>query len=105
MEKIEEIIDLLEEISPIIGLKINKQKSAILETCCRKYAKPNWKLIVGSDFKGYPIVSDYFYLGIKIDRTLSLESTFKPIKAASMGIIRNLQSFLLNASIDLRVNV
>ena len=45
------------------------------------------------------------YLGIKVNRTLSLESTFKPIKSATMHIIHSLNPFLSSASVDLRVNI
>jgi len=105
LNQVEDLIELLEKESPKIGLMINKSKSAVLEVCCRKYARPKWTLEVGNFVKGFPIVNEYTYLGISIDRKLSLDCTFKAIKLSSFHTILNLQPIILNSSIDLRVNL
>ena len=80
IQEVTTLIEFLEKTSLSIGLIINKNKSAILEVCSRKYAKPKWNLVLGNNLNGIAVVEEYTYLGIKVNRTLSLESTLNPSK-------------------------
>ena len=86
LNQLSQVIDLLELESSKIGLIINKKKSAIIEICCRKYARPHWNLVVGKEYKGIPIVNEYPYLGTSINQKLDAEKSFLKIKTSVLHL-------------------
>ena len=105
IDQLNHVLEFLERESPKVGLIINKKKSAILEVCCRKYARPKWNLQLGEEFKGIPIVKEYPYLGNPVNRRLDAETSFNKIKLSTMHIIRQLTPLLSKSSIDFKVNI
>ena len=50
-------------------MKINKLKSGILPILCTR--RPNHKLNYLNEYKGYPIVSKYKYLGVTFNKSIN----------------------------------
>ena len=104
LEQLDKTISKIEEHSPKMGLSINKSKSSIMEIYARKYARPKWYFKVGENYKGFPIVDEYSYLGVKINRILNLQETFKAVKTTINFTSLRLSALLSSVSVDFRLN-
>ena len=104
LKQLNETIHSIEINSPKAGLTINKSKSAIMEIYSRKYARPKWYFQIGDSYKGFPIVDQYCYLGVKINRTLNLKETFKAVETTINYTSLRLKPIISSTSVDFRLN-
>ena len=72
----------IEKWSEQNGMIINKSKSAIMQ--CGKNLKTGPR--VGTKIRGYPVVDNYKFLGIKLDRKLKLEIHTKYLRKTAQMI-------------------
>jgi len=86
------------------NLKINAQKSGILEFMPR--AGPSVPYLqIGSCFEGFPIVDKYKYLGVWVDSKLTLDPQLKYIKDKVSFLSQKLWPLLKCVSLDYRINL
>lgn len=103
LEKLNQCIMLIEKWSTDNNLKINRNKSAIIEFIHRR--KRTTQLTTGELFMNYPIVTEYKYLGTWLDQKLSLKAQIKHIQKKTYFIRSRLSPTLYNASLDFRKNL
>ena len=71
IETLQNCISVIEKWSDENNMKINKSKSAILESVHRM--KKKTILTIGENIMGYPIVDEYKYLGTWFNQKLSMD--------------------------------
>lgn len=103
LDKLEKCINIIERWSGENNLKINKNKSAILEFMHRR--KKVTSLTVGETFLGYPVVEKYKYLGTWLNQKLTLDTHLTHIQQKTFFIRKRLSPTLYNASLDFRKNL
>ena len=86
------------------NLKINAQKSGILEFVPR-LGKDDFYLQLGSEIEGIPVVDKYKYLGLWVDRKLTMEPQLKYIKEKANFLTYRLYPLLKCTSLDYRINL
>ncbi len=100
---LQKCIHIIEKWSAENNLRINKNKSAVLEFIHR--SKRVTVLKVGAIFEGYPIVDEYKYLGTWFNQKLTLSTQLQHILKNTYFIRNRLSPVLYNASLDLRKNL
>jgi hypothetical protein len=103
LETLDECVDIIENWSIDNNMKINKTKSAILEFIHRKKRITN--LTIGENRRGYPIVSEYKYLGTWLNQKLTMDSQIKQIIKKTNFLREKLTPFLYTSSLDMRKNL
>ena len=103
LEALKKCIQIMESWSDQNNMKINKNKSAILEFQQRRKKKTILK--IGDTFMGYPIVNKYKYLGTWLDQKLTLDTQLQHIQKRTYAIRSRLTPTLYGASLDFRKNL
>jgi hypothetical protein len=96
--KIRRIINLVQTWCVENHMRLNVQKSAIVEYIGRHMKK---KLLQGS-FCDFPVSNEYKYLGLKLSSKLTMRSQLQFIKDKSESLYRKLSPFLHKAELDSR---
>ena len=97
------IIKLIKSWSSEFNLILNPSKSGILELLPLNDKKETLK--VGSIFEGIPIVDKYKYLGVWLDRKLTLTPHLEHISKKSDYLYHKLWPLLRCVSLDYRINL
>ena len=77
LDTLKRCIQTIEQWSETNNLKINRNKSAILEFVHRRSKKQ--QLIINENFMEYPIVSQYKYLGTWLNQKLTLDTHLEAV--------------------------
>ena len=103
LNTLERCTQVIETWSQNNNMKINTNKSAVMEFINRMKKKLSLK--IGNTIMGYPIVSEYKYLGTWLNQKLTLETQINHI-VRKMNFTRDrLSPILYNASLALRKNL
>jgi hypothetical protein len=103
LDTLQKCIQIIERWSDANNMKINKTKSAILEFVHRY--KRTTTLTIGDTLHGYPIVSQYKYLGTWLNQKLTIDTQIEHIIRKTNFIRSRLTPSLYNATLDFRKNL
>ena len=73
MEELDKLIEITEDWSRRYAMRINPQKSAVMQLAYSKRSKRDLDPANQSSYKGYPVVDHYKYLGITLDYRIHLK--------------------------------
>jgi hypothetical protein len=73
LKELSEGATIVEEWAATNNMHVNKRKSGILEVPVRPRAR-KFKLITAEEYQGFPVVSQYKYIGTLMDGSLRLDA-------------------------------
>ena len=103
LKTLRKCLQLIESWSEENNLKINRNKSAIMEFIHKKERVTTLK--IGDTFMEYPIVNQYKYLGTWFNQKLTLDTQIQHILEKTYFIRSRLSPTLYTASLDFRKNL
>ena len=102
--QLRQVIKIIQKWSKENNLGLNAKKSGIVEFLPRCGNQKSF-LKLGSQFEGIPIVSEYKYLGLWLDKKLTMKPQLTHIRRKSKFIRGKLAPILRNVSLDYRMNL
>lgn len=108
-EKLKEVVEHIERWMKDNNFIINKEKSGIMQFRNRKAQlrkkDKDWKTKNNGNFKGYPIVEEYKYLGTILDEKLTLKKQLDHIEKKVCYLTKSLRPMLNSSSLEMAKNM
>jgi len=102
--QLRQVIRIIQKWSKENNLGLNAKKSGIIEFLPR-YGNQKSSLKLGSRLEEIPIVAEYKYLGLWLNKKLTMEPQLTHIKKKSKFIRARLAPIMKNISLDYRMNL